>query len=148
MSAFEDMVRTAAFYPGYPVFRRLPFSKHDYLNLMALHRRQQHKHQDRAEAMQELHELSNLRGVTCNKYKDHYSKHVTPGLFTAFCCGCSLCVGFELMDDVESPKTLFLVVALRAWTSKQKKAHETWLRDGQWDDPDVHVPSYLQIDDC
>ena len=110
VSAFEDMVRTAAFYPGYPVFRTLPFWKHDYLNLMALHRRQANKNRELAEDMQELNELSKLRGVTCNKYKDHLSKRVTPGLFTAFCCGCSMCVGFELMDDVESPKTLFLVV--------------------------------------
>ena len=143
---FLHMVTTGTYFPGHPVIRTLSYSKHDYLNHMALQRRNEHNQAARAQAMQELHNLSTLRGVTCNKYKDRFSTRVTPGLFTAFCCGCSMCVGFELMDDVESPKTLFQVVALRAWTPKQHKAHETWLRDGTWEDPDVHVVSCLQVE--
>ena len=148
VSAFEDMVRTGSYYPHNPVIRTLSTFKHDHLNQMARQKYSEQNQAARAQALQELQALSALRGVQCNKKKDHHSKRVTPGLFTAFCCGCSMCVGFDLMDNVESPKTLFLVVALRAWTSKQKKAHETWLRDGHWEDPDVHVPSYLRIENA
>lgn len=142
---WSHMVRSGSYFPGNPVFRRLQYCKHDFLNEQSRKRRD-NKNQDPEgvkEAAQELKMESERMGLTCNKYKEKSSK-LTPGLFTVFCLGCSVCVGFELMDDPESPLTAFKIFAHRAWTKADFETREKWLRYGEWNDTVAHLPSYAR----
>ena len=66
------------------------------------------------------------------------------GLFTGFCVGCSVCVFFELMADVESPQTAFNMFSLHAWSAADLKAHNRWMEEGIWEDPMTLIPSKLR----
>ena len=125
------------------MFRRLPFCRHDYLNEQAYTRRVGAKTESQKEALEMLRSDRLKMGATCNKYKEKSSK-LTAGLFTVFCLGCSVCVGFEMMDDPESPATPFKIFAQRAWTSADFRIREKWLRFGIWDDSVTELPSFMR----
>ena len=67
-----------------------------------------------------------------------------PGLFTIFCLRCCVCVGFELMDNPESPATPFKIFAQRAWTQADFDIREQWLRHGIWEDTVTELPSFMK----
>lgn len=137
------MIRSGSYFPGHPVFRRLPFCRHDYLIEQAYARRVGAKTEAQKAALEVLLSERLKMGVTCNKYKEKSSK-LTAGLFTVFCLGCSVCVGFEMMEDPESPATPFRIFAHRAWTSADFRIREQWLRHGIWDDSVVDLPSSMR----
>jgi hypothetical protein len=141
--SFEDIVRSASYFPAHPVFRRLPLTKHDAANEYAYDRRQKEKSAKTNEALDLLKQQKLETGVCCRKYKEKNSA-LTPGLFTVFCVRCCVCVGFEMMSDPESPATPFKIFALRAWTQADFDIREEWLRNAVWRDTVTELPSYMR----
>mmetsp|Transcript_17898 Transcript_17898/g.43846 ORF Transcript_17898/g.43846 Transcript_17898/m.43846 type:complete len:239 (-) Transcript_17898:61-777(-) len=139
--SYEDVVRSASWFPSNPVFRTLPWSKHDRANELAASRRKGKKSDAAEAAVTFLQGEQVKKGFACNKYKEKNSK-LTPGLYTVFCLGCSVCIGFELMDDPESPATPFRIFAQRAFTDF--KIRERWLRHAVWEDTLTSLPPFMQ----
>lgn len=48
----------------------------------------------------------------CNKLKND-RKGLVPGIFVMHCLRCASCIGFHVMDDAESPRTLFEAIMTR-----------------------------------
>lgn len=48
----------------------------------------------------------------CNKYLNN-TKQLNPGLFVLHCVGCSGCLGFHMMPEHESPRTVFELLYTR-----------------------------------
>jgi hypothetical protein len=51
-------------------------------------------------------------GQSCTKYKN-FTKGLVPGMLVAHCPKCSSCLGFQIMRNAESPKTVFDVLMTR-----------------------------------
>ena len=49
---------------------------------------------------------------TCTKYKND-TRDLAPGMFVLHCLKCAACVGFHIMNEAESPRTLFEVIYSR-----------------------------------
>lgn len=141
---FEEMVRTASYFPQFPVLRQLPEFRQDYHNRMDASRRSSAKTQANDDCTDELRDRSVNMGLTCNKYKDRQGS-ITPGLFTFFCAKCGICLGFELFDSVESPSSAFKVFALRAWTKGDVLTMDRHKDDGVWVDEATELPSALKL---
>lgn len=140
---WEHMIRTGSYFPHHPIFRRLQYCKHDYCNEKTAERKKGKLIHQGKEVLQDLQYQIKRMGLTCNKYKEKSSK-LTPGLFTVFCACCSVCVGFEVMDNPESPATAFKVFTHRAWTVSDFETREKWLKHGCWEDTVTVLPSYAK----
>lgn len=95
-SRWCDIMRLASYFPHNPPFRRLQHCRADWLNEQASKRRKDKKTEEEKQAASELKKESERKGFTCNKYKEKTSQ-LTSGVFTCFCMGCNVCVGFEMM---------------------------------------------------
>lgn len=51
-------------------------------------------------------------GVSCNKFKN-ITRDLAPGMFVLHCLKCAACLGFHIMHESESPRTLFEVLYTR-----------------------------------
>lgn len=79
-------MRTGQYFPNLPVVRRLRRYRADY--------------------------VSQKSGATCRKYQ-YKHRGIRPGLLIVFCLKCSRCIGFVVMRNAESPRTLFEVLYTR-----------------------------------
>jgi hypothetical protein len=91
-----DIMRLASYFPHHPPFRLLQHCRYDLVNEQESRRRRAKNTEAENEVEKELKREFERKGFTCNKYKQKTSK-LTAGVFTFFCMGCNVCVGFEMM---------------------------------------------------
>jgi hypothetical protein len=119
----------------HPVVRTIPKMRHDLLAAQSKEKYRKKVHQDEREHLDKLVKECEIMGSTCNKYKAKV-RSLTPGLFTVYCGGCGVCEYFELLEEAESPATVFRTFVHRAWTDPELEAYRKWEKgEGEWVDP-------------
>jgi hypothetical protein len=119
----------------HPVIRTIPKMRHDLLAAQSKEQYRKKVRQEEREHLDKLVEECEILGSTCNKYKSKV-RSLTPGLFTVYCGGCGICEYFELLEEAESPATVFRTFVHRAWTDPELEAYRKWKQgEGEWVDP-------------
>lgn len=130
MPPFENMLRTGAWAPMHPAFRRLPYFTYDHQNRQQVLRYAKNKQEELAHMRSELSKQSVRMGATCNKYKTKKTS-LTSGVFTIFCNRCGIIEYFELMCTPESPATPARAFFHRVWRDADAAALNDWLASGK-----------------
>lgn len=77
--AWERMIRTSFFGPSHPVIRQLPTFRLDHVNQLSRDRRKVARSLEDEALLDDLLRQSEVKGLTCNKYKEKVSSRISPG---------------------------------------------------------------------